>query len=837
MSAPDSSPTERWLQQLLEECEIQEKAPRGQNLVAWIRSSIRLRGYEASKEGQDLVSCPLLAPCPLQNQRSKWPCSFLLQGPDGADRDRHRCSLQILDLDWKTSSDCKRLSDLLAEAGQTCSFCQQSLLLHRAAYLAGNRRVLLTFQSQSEEMPKHSWLRCQACKSKWALPQEQLLLSSAASFFSLLWFGPKNLPCEHNFSRAQWELGNAVFSSSVAEPLAMELRGPPLTSPELSAGAGTAKVQEGVQKVLRRAETLVQAELSQVLQDFRNVGPGPQGKRGWSSRNELSLRCGLRSRRLLEACALLRAASAETAARGAMGPLQVLGLACHLQNCLQRCRNLGASGPGEASADSAGSDAHAPARQFPSHGVVSERSRRRTDAMPLMPAAMKQRSQSAPPKFGQEAKEEPRYRSQRTESLDDSSLGPLLHLSLPKLASLASQAPRMIMKRAYATLLGEKGVTFPTVPSERSLADAGSAALPDERWTGLCEEPRKLLEGWGLPEPYDLNVAEGIKGMAVPLSDTDDVGALIAHALLSPDLWEQLRGRLPHCQGDCFSSARRDFDLAAEMEDPAIHVPIEAPDGPWTVQLLAPGRFHLLRHLAFGQDAAFCAALKRTCAVKTAGGKSRSVFWRSQCGQLILKEVRPAEADHLAEVAAPLAVRLGEALKGEPSLLCEVFGLFKVQKLGKQPRAIIVMRNLLHGTEGGDWQIFDIKGVGSHRTLLNNEEQKVKWDGGFVDTFDALPVVLRAADQESLELALRCDLRVLRDLGLVDYSLLVAYNEKELRIRLAIIDFLQPYSFNKQLESTVKKLVQRHEPTIVEPAQYAKRFQEFIRNAFQDAVG
>lgn len=47
-----------------------------------------------------------------------------------------------------------------------------------------------------------------------------------------------------------------------------------------------------------------------------------QGKRGWSSRNELSLRCGLRSRRLLEACALLRAASAETAARGAMGPLQ-----------------------------------------------------------------------------------------------------------------------------------------------------------------------------------------------------------------------------------------------------------------------------------------------------------------------------------------------------------------------------------------------------------------------------------------------------------------------------------------------------------------------------------
>ena len=31
----------------------------------------------------------------------------------------------------------------------------------------------------------------------------------------------------------------------------------------------------------------------------------------------------------------------------------------------------------------------------------------------------------------------------------------------------------------------------------------------------------------------------------------------------------------------------------------------------------------------------------------------------------------------------------------------------------------------------------------------------------------------------------------------------------------------------------MKKLVQRREPTIVAPAQYAKRFQEFVRKAFQ----
>ena len=74
----------------------------------------------------------------------------------------------------------------------------------------------------------------------------------------------------------------------------------------------------------------------------------------------------------------------------------------------------------------------------------------------------------------------------------------------------------------------------------------------------------------------------------------------------------------------------------------------------------------------------------------------------------------------------------------------------------------------------------------------------VKWDGGFVETFGALPKVLKPVDHEALELALKCDLHVLRELGLVDYSLLMAFHPKAKRIRLAIIDFLQPYTLNKQ---------------------------------------
>ena len=181
---------------------------------------------------------------------------------------------------------------------------------------------------------------------------------------------------------------------------------------------------------------------------------------------------------------------------------------------------------------------------------------------------------------------------------------------------------------------------------------------------------------------------------------------MIAHALLSLQHWEQLRPRLPgYCLEDeldddlCVTHCpERPIDFASiDGEDSVIRMAVQAPDGTrWQVEALAPLRFHLLRHLAFGNDANFCEMLRRCRPHSTSGGKSKSAFWKSECGQLMLKEVRAAEASHLASKAGPFAVRLAEALRGEPSLLCEVFGLFRVQRLGKRPstRTIIIMRRV-----------------------------------------------------------------------------------------------------------------------------------------------
>lgn len=880
MDTVDTSPTEQWLREVLDPCEEKSPAAR-EGFLGWIRSlSFRRSVSENSEANEDPpVECPELAPYPLSEDTKDNQCSFLLQGKEG-DGDRPRCWLFLLALNPFGGRQMKQLLD---EAKEVCSQCRQSLLLHRGVYMCGERRILLTFSNND---CTNSWLRCGECKSKWTVPQERLLQMPASMFFSLLWFCQHELPCGHDFANSSWEIGNAVLEVKMVEALHLELRGPQVVpnSPDCNKQTETSALKEKLSAVLQRAEKLVESHLSNVLRDFRQVGPGGQvPKRNawfWNQSDERALKCALRSRCLLEASSILRRCATKLQAWRTDGTRLVdLGITCHLHNCLEECYQLLEDDLEKPSADSDSEDdtfhADPPSQAGGSRMSLEVNSargllpkviargkltRRCTDIGFAMPKRDRARSLSAPPKFGiqeeQKCKDEAR-------SLDDSSLESLLHVGVPRLASMD---PRNILKRFYASLVGEGKNDAGDIEQPgclRVISATSTGGDPLDTWPVLCAEPRRLLESTGQSETYSLSVPCGVQGMAIPLpgslAQTDDLGAVIAHALLSLQHWEQLRPRLAgHCLVDeldddlCVAHCPgRPIDFASiDGEESVIRIAVQAPDGTrWQVEALAPLRFHLLRHLAFGNDANFCEMLRRCRPHSTSGGKSKSAFWKSECGQLMLKEVRAAEASHLASKAGPFAVRLAEALRGEPSLLCEVFGLFRVGRLGKRPstRTIIIMRNLLNGITD-DWQIFDIKGA-AHRNMppapsadpeastAPSSPSAVKWDGGFVETFGALPKVLKPVDHEALELALKCDLHVLRELGLVDYSLLMAFHPKANRIRLAIIDFLQPYTLNKQLESTMKKLVQRHEPTIVEPVQYAKRFHEFIRKAFQAAVG
>jgi len=327
----------------------------------------------------------------------------------------------------------------------------------------------------------------------------------------------------------------------------------------------------------------------------------------------------------------------------------------------------------------------------------------------------------------------------------------------------------------------------------------------------------------------------------------------------------------------------------------------------WTVSIMQPLRFHLIRHLAFGDDGDFCRALQHSDQMVLKGGKSNANFWISRCGKFVLKEVKAGEAKKLEKmVAGPLGDLLsvaagasrdssGQAASGA-LLLTDLYGLFEVRIRGKARASsthnLVIMRNLRCGIEDdADWQLFDLKGVGSKRgqkvsapaetqvtdakacsplpsprgrsassgsevpsPKLPPRPQHVAWDAGWMQAFYGFPLTLRKEDYARLKEVLSRDTSVLEGEEVVDYSMFVAVrhgaapiqasganvtgsssklaDSKRGLVRLGLIDYLQPYTLGKKIESTVKVTVYGT-ATIVKPAQYRERFCQFMLRTFE----
>ena len=385
-----------------------------------------------------------------------------------------------------------------------------------------------------QEPRKNSWLRCRECKCRWGLPQERLLEMASGSFFRLLFFSDRPLPCGHSFCESSWEVGTANLEVTLVEPLSLELRGPILEGQDKPASL---RMKEDLMELLQRAEKLVESQLSTVLRDFRQVGPNGRVPRrnAWffKSSDERALKCAVRSRSLLEASALLRRSSSKLLQWEIGGELRDVGMACHVHRCLVDCSRLLLAEVEPASASEAEDEEILTRRGLTPKVGKAKLSRRCTEIGFASTVKRKVRSVSASPKFSfyEEREREPK------KSLDDSSLEPLLYM--PKWA----MDPRQLLKRVAGEaqrFMGEPLVApHSRTPSNSQLCDT---------WASLSAEPRKVLENAGYSEPYDLSVNCGMKCMAIPLPfSQDDPGAIIAHALLSPATWggaRSLFGRL-----------------------------------------------------------------------------------------------------------------------------------------------------------------------------------------------------------------------------------------------------------------------------------------------------
>ena len=85
------------------------------------------------------------------------------------------------------------------------------------------------------------------------------------------------------------------------------------------------------------------------------------------------------------------------------------------------------------------------------------------------------------------------------------------------------------------------------------------------------------------------------------------------------------------------------------------------------------------------------------------------------------------------------------------------------------------------------------------------------------------PALASQADEDFVRAGIGQDTEMLRDLGIIDYSLIVFFDEERMHLRVGIIDYLRTFTWDKMAESTVKGLVAEDRPTIVSAPEYPTR--------------
>lgn len=134
---------------------------------------------------------------------------------------------------------------------------------------------------------------------------------------------------------------------------------------------------------------------------------------------------------------------------------------------------------------------------------------------------------------------------------------------------------------------------------------------------------------------------------------------------------------------------------------------------------------------------------------------------------------------------------------------------------------------------------YDLKGSMSRRYVdAKNKPTVTKLDTNFLEDHNSRPICMNYTMHRLMEIAIHNDTSFLSRHEKIDYSFLVWIDHEQKLIRVGIIDYIQYYSFEKLLESKIKKhlLNQGKAPTILNPVPYKQRFKQAMNNYFMSIL-
>lgn len=252
-------------------------------------------------------------------------------------------------------------------------------------------------------------------------------------------------------------------------------------------------------------------------------------------------------------------------------------------------------------------------------------------------------------------------------------------------------------------------------------------------------------------------------------------------------------------------------------------------------------QFAWLRNLIGLDERVFAQSLARCKPWKARGGKSNSRFARTLDERFILKQVQPIELEGFLAFAPIYFDYFSKVyFQQVPTAICKIVGIFSVtmNRKGKTPVKVdlIVQENLFYGHNIS--KVFDLKGSLRSRYARPespNDKDVVYQDENLLEMIYAEPICVSNEAKAMLAMTVWNDTLCLSSLNVMDYSLLVGIDQTNGKLVLGIIDYMRTYTWDKQLETYVKRTgilgaggSKSKIPTIISPKQYKKRFRVAI---------
>ncbi|KAJ5912915.1 hypothetical protein N7504_001798 [Penicillium tannophilum] len=353
----------------------------------------------------------------------------------------------------------------------------------------------------------------------------------------------------------------------------------------------------------------------------------------------------------------------------------------------------------------------------------------------------------------------------------------------------------------------------------------------------------RSASGWAALD-YPLSVMDHVFADCDIIVREDEPSSLVAFALDSSDYKEKL------------ASIQKRYELEEHVSDTEDD-PEVAKEARVEHALLRPTGTHLKYQFQEGQAKMLCKvfyaeqfdALRKKCGVAdriveslsrcakwdSKGGKTKSLFLKTLDDRFILKSLSPVETQAFLKFAPAYFQIMSEALFHElPSAIAKMFGFYQV--IIKNPVTgtefnwfLLLMENLFYDRKPN--RIFDLKGSMRNRKVESTgERDEVLLDENMVDFIYETPLFSREHSKKLLAQSVWNDTLFLGRQDVMDYSLMIAIDDKRSELVVGIIDCIRTYTWDKKLESWIKDRGfaggGRNRPTVTSPREYKSRFRE-----------